>query len=181
MHKKDVKLYNLIFPLWMIVYLSSLLGNKEGFIVLFIVLIANFIIDSLVYLISLKKLNIENIKEKYKKGILKIWLFGFLSDILGVIPMFAVNFLTEIPMSSEFRRWFIDNFVNAVTYNPFKSIFAFLWVLMCIGISMFCIYKFNYKISMKKIDIEKDKKKKIAMIIAIITAPYLFLIPTMGF
>ena len=181
MPKKEIKLYNVIFPIWMIVYLSSLLGSKEGFIILFIVLISNFIIDSLVYLISLKKLNIENKKEKYKKSILKIWLFGFLADIIGVIPMFIVNFITNIPMQTDTRRWITDNFVNAVTYNPFQNILSLLWVILCVGISMFCIYKFNYKISMKNIEIEDEKKKKISLIMAIVTAPYLFLIPTAGF
>lgn len=181
MNKKEIKLYNVLFPVWMITYLSALLGSKEGFLILFIVLISNFIIDSLGYIIALKKYKIENKKEKYKKSILKIWGFGFLSDIIGVIPMFAINFITNIPMESDISRWITVNFINPVTYNPFQNILSFIWVILCIGLSMFCIYKFNYKISFKNLEIQEETKKKIALIIAFVTAPYLFLLPTAWF
>lgn len=68
------RLYNLIFPIWMLL----LFPMSWLFI-----LPANFIIDSLVLLISLYLLKQSTIKIVYKQVILKIWGFGFLPDLIG--------------------------------------------------------------------------------------------------
>ena len=70
--KKGTKLYNVLFPLWMLMLFPQ---------VWLIVLPGNFIIDSLVLIISLFVLKISDKKSKYKKYILKIYGFGMLSEV----------------------------------------------------------------------------------------------------
>ena len=72
--KKDVKLYNVLFPLWM------LLMFPQAWL---IVLPGNFIIDSLVLLAAMSILKIAEKKQWYKKYIFKIFAFGMISDIVG--------------------------------------------------------------------------------------------------
>lgn len=74
--KKEIKLYNMIFPLWSF-YLFPI-----GWI---IILPANFILDSLVFVLALSLLKVPEKKEKYKKCILRIWGYGFLSDINQIL------------------------------------------------------------------------------------------------
>jgi hypothetical protein len=72
--KKGIKLYNVIFPIWMLLFLPP---------VWLVVFPANFAIDSLVFRLGAKFAKLQNILAVYKKSILKIWGFGFLADLLG--------------------------------------------------------------------------------------------------
>lgn len=169
--RSSIKIYNMIFPIWLL-WLFPLTW--------IIILPGNFIIDSLVVLITLKVLNINDKKSIYKKIILKVWGNGFLADIIGTIIMIiSVVIENFLPVNS--RKWWYDNLSMPVAYSPFKSIYSVLWIIVAIIITAFFIYLFNYKISFKNLDIEEKLKKKLAISLAIFTAPYLFLLPTMWF
>ena len=170
-NKNSIKMYNLVFPIWLL-WLFPLTW--------IVVLPGNFIIDSLVVLITLKLLKVSNIKNLYKKAILKVWGFGFLSDFIGTAIMF-IPMLIEGKIPIAYREWWYKNLNSAVSYDPFKSGYAVAWIVMAIIITSFFIYLFNYKVSFKKLDIEEKSKKKLALSLAIFTAPYLFLLPTMWF
>lgn len=92
--KKDIKLYNVLFPFWMLLLFPQLW---------LFVLPGNFIIDSLVLLGSMFLLKIENKKGFYKENILKIFGFGMLSDIIGSAYMLIMMICFEIGnMGDEF-------------------------------------------------------------------------------
>jgi len=157
---KEQKLYNIIFPVYMLWLMPP------AFIVFGIL---NFIIDSVVILITKKVLKINNIFEKYKKTILKVWGFGFLADFIGAFFLFFASDLAgrlDIPI-----RYNID-------YNPLGNVYALLITIIGILISGMFIYIFNKKYSFKKIDITEREKKILSLTMAIVTAPYLFLLPT---
>ena len=61
---KDVKLYNVLFPIWMLMLIPSLW---------LIVLPGNFLIDSLVLLIFMHCVKLEQRKVFYKKHIFACW------------------------------------------------------------------------------------------------------------
>ncbi len=84
--KKEFKLYNVIFPFWMLMLFPWM------WLAIFP---ANFLIDSAVLLVSLWILKLENKKQFYKKHIFKIFAFGMLADIIGALIMF-VELFTEI-------------------------------------------------------------------------------------
>ena len=85
--RKDTKLYNVLFPFWMLLLFPQ---------ICLIVLPGNFIIDSLVFLIALAALKIEGKKQWYKKYILIIFCFGMLSDIIGSAYMLLMMLVFEI-------------------------------------------------------------------------------------
>lgn len=155
------KLFNVIFPIWfLIIFPMSWL----------VVLPANYIIDSIVFLGALKMLKISNIKDIYKKCILKIWIVGFVADIIGSAVLFTTQLL---PQNGIF-----EDIVRASIANPFDNIAGFLFVTFAFLVSAIVIYILNFKYTLKKIDIDNKLKVKIAIILAIFTAPYFFFYPT---
>ena len=71
---QDVKLYNVLFPLWMVMLFP---------LAWLVVLPGNFVIDSIVLIIGMFLFKVSEKKQFYKKHILKIFAFGMVSDIVG--------------------------------------------------------------------------------------------------
>jgi len=134
----------------------------------------NFIIDSLVLLIGMYLYKLENKKGIYKKVIIKVFLFGFLSDFIGALPL---TLITLHNLSNDA----LSEVISAVMLNPFRNAWAFIWVSCAICLSMWCIYFFNSRVSFKKLDIAEKERKKLSLFIAIFTAPYFFYLPTAWF
>ena len=146
--KTGIKLYNVIFPVWMLLLLPA---------AWLIVLPGNFIIDSIVLLISMVMLKIEEKKECYKEHIWKIYGFGLLSDIIGSAYMLFMEFVFK-------------GHIGGTLGDELPL------TLPALVISAVLIFVFNYYITFK--DIDKKLSFKLALIFAVVTAPYTFLIPT---
>lgn len=169
--KRDIKVYNIIFPIWLLWLIPH---------TWILVLPLNFFFDLLVLKLAMKRYHIPNIKQNAKEVIWKVWTYGFVADFIGTAFMFVVN-IVYFDYNTTFGAWWHENLVNAVSYNPFDSVFAILWVSVCVVITAFFIYLLNYKRSFRKLDIDNDEKKKLALSMAIFTAPYLFFLPTAWF
>lgn len=146
--KREVRLNNVIFPVWMLLLLPP---------VWLIVIPGNFIIDSLVFLVSMAIFKVSEKKKHYKSCILKIFGFGFLSDIIGSLYIFLLMYVLELGRMGD---------------ELYLTIPALL-------ISAVLIFVFNYFFTFRRFD--KGLRFRFAMILAIITAPYTFLIPTSVF
>lgn len=142
-NRKGVKLYNVLFPVWMLILFPQ---------VWLIVLPGNFIIDSIVLLISMSALKIADKKKWYKSHILKIFAFGMLSDFIGALFM-LVAVVLEISQTGD----------------------ELYFTIPALLLSAFAIYALNYFVTFKKDD--KITRHKSSLIFAIATAPYTFLIP----
>lgn len=169
MNNNKNKLYSIIFPIW-IMWIFPITWA--------IVLPANFIINLIVLLITMKCIKVPYIKENIKSIIVKVWFLGLLANIIGTIPMILPNILSS-KLGTD--NWLYKNIVTTISYNPFSNIYAFIWVTICILISGICIYNFNYNMVFKQLNIDHDKKKTLALSLAIFTSPYLFYLPTMLF
>ena len=158
---KEIKLYNVMFSVWLLFLFP---------ISWLFVLPANFIIDSVVLLVSLWAIKCENIKEIYKKTILYVFIFGFLSDFVGGILLLLTQF-----MGSD--GWIYEYIVEPVAANPFDNIYALLYTVLAVVVSGVLIYIFNRFVSFRKLE-NNGTKHILALILALVTAPYLFLVPT---
>ena len=143
--KKEVKLYNVLFPFWMLMLFPQ---------IWLIILPGNFIIDSLVLVISMYLLKLEEKKQFYKRNILKIFAFGILSDVIGSLYMLLMV------IGFHLGRMGDELYIT----------------LPALIISAVLIFIFNYFITFKKYD--KKLKLKLALTFAIVTAPYTFLVPS---
>lgn len=155
--KKDVRLYNMIMPLWLVLafpvmWLPTLAGN--------------FIIDSIVLLILLKIKKKENKKDIWKGCILKVWAFGMLADIIGGAVLVAISIFLE-----KIRRYEAS---NAIIFNPWANPLSAVSVLFCMALSSVLIYLFDKKISFKKVFDDESDRRCFALAFAVITTPWLF-------
>ena len=158
--QKNLKLYNIFFPFW------SLFLFPPFFL---LSLPVNFLIDSVVFLLAAKTLKLQNLKNIYKKGIRKIRGFGFLADIIGAIFLFLSNYIKD-------RLELPDTFLVGVNYNPRGHRASLLWTIIALLISGFFIFYFNYRWSLSEDNLSDQDKRKLALRLAIFTAPYIFLV-----
>lgn len=166
---KDVKLYNVIFPIWLIVFMPP---------VILISLAGNFIIDSLVLLacffVFKMSANQLELKAFYRKSIIKVWLLGFVSDIGGAVILFITGLLGDI-VGLPYEV------TSAISYDPYRNTTALAIVIFAMLVSGFLIFIFNYRFTFVKQIKDKKLRFKTAMTIAIITIPWTFLLPTRWF
>lgn len=164
-----MKIYNVIFPIWFLLFFPP---------VILITLFGNYVIDSLVligcfYLFKISNLQI-NLKTFYKKSILKVWLYGFLADILGAVILFLCTMLEgKIGLSYEIT--------SAISYDPFSQPLAVVIILISMIVSSYFIFLFNYRITLVPAISEDRLRFKVALAIAIITTPWTFILPTKWF
>jgi hypothetical protein len=166
---KEVKLYNIIFPIWLLIFFPP---------IIFITLAGNFVIDSLVILacVSIFKLaiNSEERKSFYKNSIIKVWLFGFLADIIGAAILFILGILGEyFGLSYEL--------VSAIDFDPFSNPLAVMVIVFAMLVSALFIFLYNYKITFRELIKYNSVRFKVALTIAIVTMPWTFLLPTKWF
>lgn len=166
---KDKKLYNVIFPIWFLLFFPP---------VIFITLIGNFVIDSLVLIACFFLFKItdsqKSLKEFYTSSILKVWLYGFLADFIGASILFLVESLGD--------SWGLPGeLITGINFDPFSNPWAVMVIMFAMLVSAALIFIFNYKFTFKK-QIEEEKLRfKAAITIAIVTIPWTFLLPTKWF
>lgn len=166
---KHIKLYNVIFPIWFLLFFPP---------VIFITLIGNFVIDSLVLIACFFLFKItdsqKSLKEFYTSSILKVWLYGFLADFIGASILFLVESLGD--------SWGLPGeLITGINFDPFSNPWAVMVIMFAMMVSATLIFIFNYKFTFKK-QIEEEKLRfKAAITIAIVTIPWTFLLPTKWF
>ena len=158
--EKNLKLYNIFFPF------RSLFLFPPFFL---LSLPVNFLFDSVVFLLVAKTLKLENLKNIYKKSIWKIRGFGVLADIIGAIFLFLSNYIKD-------RLELPDAFLVGVNYNPRGHRASLLWTIVALLISGFLIFYFNYRWSFSATNLSDQDKRKLALRLAIFTAPHIFLV-----
>ena len=141
--EKEIRLYNVIFPVWMLLLFPQ---------TWLLVLPGNFLVDSLVLLLAMIFLKMENKKQIYQSKILPVWLFGLLADMVGT----AFLLLTILLGNNAGDAWY--------------------WILPAVVLSAVCIFLLDYFVTFRKI--ETKERRLLALAFAVFTAPYTFFIPT---
>ncbi len=117
-----VKLYNVLFPLWMMLLFPQMWA---------VVLPGNFIIDSLVLIACMLVWHMTDKLQFYKKHILKIFGFGMLSDLVGAAYILLL--------------WICAP--DIITWGD-----EFYLTIPALLISASCIFIFGYFVTFKKSD-----------------------------
>ena len=158
---KSVKLYNILLPLWLIIFLPSYLWL--GLIPL------NYIIDRVVLRWSLGDMPDKGLF--CRKHTWKICLAGFFSDLVGSLILLGIS----IPASEKGERLY--DIGHAIMFDPFADPVGLLIVAACIVVSAVCVY-FLDKWILGMAGLEPGQVKRSAIRLALITAPYLYLFPS---
>lgn len=169
--RKTVTLYNLIFPIWFLVWIPSWLW--------LILLPANYFLDRLVFTISARKQKAELSKQFFRKATWKLWLFGFLSDFIGSV-LLVIPLLLPVPegIAKNYNQSGFGKFMNALQFNAFSNVGAFLYTLIAVAVAGGLIYLFDKRVIFKTGELTKEQANRIAFFMAVFTAPYLYLLPT---
>jgi hypothetical protein len=161
----EVRLYNMVMPLWMIAAFMPQLW--------LILLPLNWLIDFLVLWLTMKAMRFEHPAKLAGRHVWLTWIFGFAADLLGGILMIAPDWGSNIKKESVFYG------ITRVLYNPFYDVWAFLWTTLGVVVTAVLIFIYNRYIVLRKADMTDVQKRKIALSLAIFTAPYLFYLPAM--
>ena len=157
----NVRFYNILLPLWLIIFLPSYLWLA--------LIPLNYIIDRLVLRWSLGGMPDKGLF--CRKHTWKICLAGFLSDLAGSLILLGVS----IPVS-EISEKFYD-IGHAIMFDPFSNLIGLLIVIASITVSAVCIYFLDKRI-LGRAGLDPEQAKRSAIRLALITAPYLYLFPS---
>ena len=200
--KQSVTLYNILFPIWLLVWIPSPLW--------LLLIPLNFVIDYFVLYKSLpdsverengvpnggqgsKSLpddverengipnggqgNINFSGSVQRKAFCntyawKICAAGFAADFIGSLFLFAAFMITSSHKLDSLRP-----ISHGLGLNPFESFAALLIVVCSILLAAYCIYRFDSYL-LKRAGLSEEQGRKSALWLAVATAPYLFLLPS---
>ena len=160
--KQSITLYNILFPIWLLVWIPSPLW--------LLLIPLNFVID---YVVLYKSLP-DSVQRKAfcNTYTWKICAAGFASDFIGSLFLFAAFMITSSHKLDSLRP-----ISHGLGLNPFESLAAFLIVVCSILLAAYCIYRFDLHI-LKRAGLPEEQGRKSALWLATATAPYLFLLPS---
>lgn len=160
---KQPRLYNVIFPIWMLFLFPQ---------VWLIALPGNLLIDCGVVLLTLTALKHTNKRAVLKQVWWKIWLLGFGADFAGIAALIPAMFLVSSAPKD------VRPLIEPVMYNCWKSPVAFLWTAGAVALAGVCIYFFDKRALRSCEHLSPRERHLTALSLAVITAPWMFFIPT---
>ncbi|MGA9172578.1 MAG: hypothetical protein WBZ33_01145 [Thermoactinomyces sp.] len=149
--RKEPTLYNLIFPIWMGIFIPPFT---------LIPLLGNLLIDGSVIYFTLKRNVVVLDRRKLRKLILQAWVMGFVVDLIGVGLLFLLN-----------NVMYIDFYV---IWNDPKSIVVLAFIVAFCGTLIFFVNRWLAKHA----GVNEETAFRVGLAMGLITAPYLFLVPT---
>ena len=150
MEKRPLRVYNILLPIWMLVWWPSLL---------WVLLIpGNYLIDRLVFRRSLRGREDRDIL--CRKHTWKLCLAGFLSDFAGALLLFAVY-------AADPSR----ELTYALAYAPFSHWGAFVITALAVALAGLLIFLLDRRI-LKRSGLDAAQAGRSARWLALVTAPY---------
>ena len=166
--RSDSKVYNILLPIWLIIFFPSWLW--------LILIPANYLIDRTVLMWSLGEMTEKGLF--CRKHNWKICLAGFAGDFAGVILLFALSqFMFGL---DDYGIPFISKAADGLMFDPFSNVLSFIVVIAAIALSAVCIYNLDKSILIKA-GLDIGQAKQSAKRLAVITAPYVYLVPSEWF
>lgn len=178
MKKRSVTMYNLVVPTFIILwppvwfFLAAIDGLLGGALLL-VMLLGNLAVDWLVTALAMRCQKVPQVKKQSLAVLVPVWLSGFAADFLGSLLLFIVMVIEN--------EWINDNISNYFFNSIYESPYALATVLLDILFVGLLIYRFNMNWSLRLADLTDQQRKRTALTLAILTAPYLFLLPTQWF
>ena len=151
------KMYSLVLPIWLLLV--------SGPVLWILILTSNFFVATLVLIIACNVFKLKNVLKIYKRSIIKMVLYGFLADAIGASLLLLVSKINP------------DGLFTNVANHPCGSWITTVYISICIFLSAWIAYFFHHRLTFRDLKVSDKKKRKIAVFVAIFTAPYLFFYP----
>ena len=165
-HARSVRLYNVLFPIWFLMYLFP------SWIPL-AVLLFNFAFDSLVLALVARWQKTGDIRRLWKQTILRIWLLGFAADILGALLNLAVYFV--IAALTELGGGWAETLYGL--WNPLNFPGATVFAIPGTVLAGVLIYWFDRRFAFRRTSLSAETVSRLCLVLAVATTPYTMLIP----
>lgn len=167
---RETRLYNAVIPLWLLWMFPTLFPW-----VLPVTLLGNLLIDGAVLFCALLALGRRDKGRLMRYLWWRVWWRGFAADAAGVAWLLLALILWDMNVGR--RRAFWQKWLEGVMGDPFSHPVAFLWTLAAVAIAGVCIYYLDKK-PMRAAGLTDREAHRAALALAIVTAPWAFLIPT---
>ena len=151
------KMYSLVLPIWLMLVAGPVLW--------ILILTSNFFVATIVLIIACHIFKLKNVLKIYKRSIVKMVLYGFLADAIGVSILLLMSKINP------------DGLFTNVASNPTNSWVTTVFISICVAFSAWFAYFFHHRLTFRDLKVSEKKKKQIAVFVAIFTAPYLFFYP----
>lgn len=147
---RDYKLYNVLFPIWLLIFLTPWL---------FVSLIGNLLIDGTIIYLTLRLNHALPNPGKLGYLIFVSWVLGFVVDIIAAL------ILLRLTMSDKLEDFYIWDYP--------KTIMIYMLIIISAGCLIYLVNRFLCR----KFGFSLHVSHKVARAMGIITAPWLFLVP----
>lgn len=151
------KMYSLVLPIWLMLVAGPALW--------ILILTSNFFVATIVLIIACHIFKLKNVLKIYKRSIVKMVLYGFVADAIGVSILLLMSKINP------------DGLFTNVASNPTNSWVTTVFISICVAFSAWFAYFFHHRLTFRDLKVSEKKKKQIAVFVAIFTAPYLFFYP----
>ena len=130
--ENNVRLYNILLPLWIIIFAPTWLW--------LILIPANYLIDRIVLKWSLGDMPDKGLF--CRKHNWKICLAGFLSDFIGALLLIVVTLGSSLltVIQEESTSPFIEDLMGGLMMDPFTNFLTLIITLAAIALAAVCIY-----------------------------------------
>ena len=167
--KRETRLYNVIFPIWILMFWP----RPPVFLV---TLFGNLAIDCAVVALALLSQRHPAKGTVLRQCWWKVWLYGFLSDVVGALWL-AAGLFGAWALNADGSAGWVSDFATAMTVNPFRHPLALVWTAVGVAIAGVCIYYFDRRVFRRIPELDGRQSHILALTLAIVTAPWLFFIP----
>lgn len=164
--KKEVRLYNIILPIWLLWLFPR---------VWLVVLPGNLLVDCLVLTVTLAVLKHRSKGAVVRQLWWKLWLLGFLADFAGAAVL--MSGLAAMVLAENCGLEWLREGLEPLWHNAFQSPLAFLWTLAAVALAGVCIYFLDRRAMKGCVLLSGREKHTVALAMAVVTAPWLFFIP----
>ena len=171
--KKEVKLYSIYFPFY-----AFLMLNYKRFLPM---LPINLAVTALVLFLTFKLSKVE-VKNNLKASLLPTFGAGLLADLCGVLfrflPLLMELLFGALGMTG-IANFFGKHLSDMVIYNIYMGVVwpKLVWVVLSILFAGVCLFFMNDRWALKKAIADDKLRRRTALVLAIVMAPWAFMCP----
>ncbi|MDD5935748.1 MAG: hypothetical protein PUC65_09340 [Clostridiales bacterium] len=141
-------------------------------------MLTQLIIVSIVLYASLKNIGYPDPPLIWRKSIIWNTLYGFISYLMICGLFLLAHF---VPEETSAGAWILEHIAIPLDTNPFSSAISILYVLICLLLCGLTVYFANRHLSFRKTDLTDEQKHKVSLCLAVFSAPFIALFPSVSF